>query len=375
MQFYCICLICCRLDIAKEGELSQIISVLQNEDLLTAVQMYEDVETSDVLQSFLKSLEEGQYITYMDYDEYVGSSVEVDYHETEEAADDIVGSKPYMCTECGQHFSNNGSFKSHLSTHQNKDLFCNYCNLHYKRIDHLQKHIEQIHRKSNTFEPKERKVNAYVKTFLCNMCGKILKSSITYENHMLKHQSKCPYSCDLCPETFPNRGARRKHEVKVHNILIKENGNTDGYHVCEVCGLELFSDGGYYHHKDKHGDPYPCPHCGKLYASRSLMLCHIRRHTNERPFACTLCDRNFKIKQELNAHMKIHKDVRPYHCPYCPKTCRKNTELTNHIRTHTGEKPYICDICGRGFAQAGDMRKHRQLHFRPSKINKTTKKN
>lgn len=343
---------------------------LEEDNKVSAVELYEDVETSVVMHNMVEGLEDGEYIAYIT-DDFVESSVEVMDGELEEVAEIELEAKPYICETCNRIFTDLSTFKTHLNTHKSKGHFCDYCDVYYKRIDHLEKHIEIMHPNfSKGMLPREKKVNPYAKTFLCNTCGKILKSSLAYENHTLKHQSKCPFPCDICHESFPNRGARRRHEVKEHNLLTKENGNPDGYHVCEVCGLEMFSDGAYYHHKDKHGDPYPCGFCGKLYGSRSLMQVHARRHTNERPFVCTLCNRNFKVKQELNAHMNIHKDLRPYQCPHCPKMCRKSSDLTHHIRTHTGEKPFICDKCGRGFAQAGDMRKHRQLHFRPSKINK-----
>lgn len=344
--------------------------VIKGEDDFQPVQLYEDVETSVVVHNFVEGLEDGEYIAYITED-FADTSMGVIGNELGEVVSVVEECKPYICETCNRIFNDINVFRNHLTTHTGKGHFCDYCDVYYKRIDHLEKHMEVMHPDyAKDVLPREKKVNPYAKTFLCNTCGKILKSTLAYENHTLKHQSKCPFVCELCSEAFPNRGARRRHEVRVHNLLTKENGNTDGYHVCEVCGLELFSDGAYYHHKDKHGDPYPCGFCGKLYGSRSLMQVHARRHTTERPFVCTVCNRNFKVKQELNAHMNIHKDVRPYQCPHCPKMCRKSSDLTHHIRTHTGEKPYICDKCGRGFAQAGDMRKHRQLHFRPSKINK-----
>lgn len=319
--------------------------------------------------NLVQGLEDGHYIAYI-ADENVESNIEVANINVSdiELLETIVKPYTYVCDECGRIFNNLKIYKAHVSAHQNKGHFCDFCNVNYKRIDHLNKHIEIMHPKCAR-APREKKTNPYAKTYLCNTCGKILKSNAAYENHTLKHISSNPYQCTLCPETFPNRGARRKHEVKQHDLLVKENGNPDGYHVCEICGVEMFSDGAYYHHKDKHGEPFPCTFCGKLYSSRSLMQVHARRHTTERPFVCTLCNRNFKVKQELNAHMNIHKDLRPYACPHCPKMCRKSSDLVHHIRTHTGEKPYICDKCGRGFAQAGDMRKHRQLHFKASKIN------
>lgn len=359
----------------KVEEFEEGIPVTFDGDSINAIEVYEacdeNVETSVVVHEIIEGFEDGQFIAYVG-DDYVGSSVEIideeikEEDEMEESEDD---SKPYICEDCGNVFKSLPAFRIHLRQHQQGGQRCNYCDAAFLTVDLLQQHMEIVHQ-SFAVPTKQKKFNPYAKTFLCNTCGKILKSSIAYENHTLKHQSKTPYPCSLCSDKFPNKGARRKHEVKDHQLFAKANGNPDGYHVCEICGLEMFSDGAYYHHKDKHGDPYPCPFCGKLYGSRSLMQVHARRHTNERPHMCTICRRSFKVKQELCAHMNTHKDIRPYQCPHCPKMCRKSSDLTHHIRTHTGEKPFICDQCGRGFAQAGDMRKHRLLHNRALKTNK-----
>ena len=71
------------------------------------------------------------------------------------------------------------------------------------------------------------------------------------------------------------------------------------------------------HIKSAHSvsQPFQCPElgCGKMLASKAVLMMHIKGHTGRRPYACT------------------H--------PGCSATFTQNSNLKRHVFTHTGERP------------------------------------
>lgn len=124
-----------------------------------------------------------------------------------------------------------------------------------------------------------------------------------------------------------------------------------------------------------------CNVCGKLFATNSKLLAHIKTHSDERPHICTICSMTFKKKEKLKHHMTSHTGERPYKCPHCDKGFRNNKVcscelfihfvknnsisikvMKHHAMTHTGERPHICLICSRGFIQKIALKKHMASH-------------
>jgi len=48
-----------------------------------------------------------------------------------------------------------------------------------------------------------------------------------------------------------------------------------------------------------------CKICGKLIASKSNMITHMRIHTGEKPFSCEICLQTFNHKSNRNRHMRM----------------------------------------------------------------------
>lgn len=51
---------------------------------------------------------------------------------------------------------------------------------------------------------------------------------------------------------------------------------------------------------------------------------------------CTLCNKEFSYKSVLIEHMKHHTDEKPYLCSFCGKGFRQKGSLGYHVRYHTG---------------------------------------
>lgn len=86
----------------------------------------------------------------------------------------------------------------------------------------------------------------------------------------------------------------------------------------------------------------PVENCGKLYAKRSHVRAHLRRHSGEKPYRCTWGE--------------------------CAWRFARSDELARHRRSHSGDKPYGCGECGKRFARSDHLAKHGRVHARRAAV-------
>ncbi|KAM6995759.1 zinc finger protein 574 isoform 2-T2 [Tautogolabrus adspersus] len=80
--------------------------------------------------------------------------------------------------------------------------------------------------------------------------------------------------------------------------------------------------------------PHVCPYCGKTFTRRVFLRTHVFSHTGEKLFTCKVCTKSFTNSQSL----------------------------LRHSMSHTGNKPYSCDVCGKNFSQAATLKRHQRIH-------------
>ncbi|XP_039966042.1 zinc finger protein 888 isoform X2 [Bactrocera tryoni] len=253
------------------------------------------------------------------------------------------GLMPYPCTQerCTKAFNRRSALARHLRQHEGYSFqyACDQggCDKVYKHKPTLVMHQRKYH-----------KLGPELKTHICEICGKVFKTTTMLNDHHYTHKDKSerPYACDQpkCMRRFSN-----KDKLKVH--LMRHAGIKN----------------------------YVCPHCGMRKTTMNELKVHINYHTLERTWPCRFCTHICNSSGNLKTHVRtVHERAKDYACRYCERTFAKPDTRKYHEMTHTGEKPNECPECGKRFLQPAALRTHRKIHQRQgvhsSKAKKCEKK-
>uniref|UniRef100_A0A034VSV7 Endothelial zinc finger protein induced by tumor necrosis factor alpha n=1 Tax=Bactrocera dorsalis TaxID=27457 RepID=A0A034VSV7_BACDO len=253
------------------------------------------------------------------------------------------GLMPYPCTQegCTKAFNRRSALARHLRQHEGYSFqyACDQdgCDKVYKHKPTLVMHQRKYH-----------KLGPELKTHICEICGKVFKTTTMLNDHHYTHKDKSerPYACEQpnCMRRFAN-----KDKLKVH--LMRHAGIKN----------------------------YVCPHCGMRKTTMNELKVHINYHTLERTWPCRFCTHICNSSGNLKTHVRtVHERAKDYACRYCERTFAKPDTRKYHEMTHTGEKPNECPECGKRFLQPAALRTHRKIHQRQgvhsSKAKKSEKK-
>ena len=197
------------------------------------------------------------------------------------------GKEPNSCKICDQVFSRYLGLKRHIDfVHGGKKILkCAECNRDtFRNNSDLKAHIEQVHKKSISFE--------------CGHCGKRLSNLSSKERHERKFPNalciKMPFECELCPY---------RNQFKLRDSLYRHIKNF---------------------------------HKGKNATIQKENL------KEQKPFSCEKCKKNFSSMALLKKHEKKNCEIIILKCKYCNKTFLKRKRLTVHERYRGQLKIFFC---------------------------------
>ncbi|KAH8318124.1 hypothetical protein KR074_010395 [Drosophila pseudoananassae] len=172
---------------------------------------------------------------------------------------------------------------------------------------------------SGNVGPKEElrgNMHGGVRLFVCDCCGKQLKTFSSLVEHKLVHTDAKPCICTTC-----NAGFKNKARLKVRKYIF----------------LTI---------------PLPPTYC----------LCfekvHIQTH-GEPSFVCKICGKKLQTRAILNKHKYVHTEERRFKCDICYTGCKNSTAMKIHLLGHIGLRPYVCEYCGKSFASNTNCRSHK----------------
>lgn len=190
------------------------------------------------------------------------------------------------CKRCNTAFATENQLTAHYRTHMpakdRAENSCSYCPKLFTTPAALKRHIMFIHEN--------------VKPFICDCCGKALKTITALNEHKLVHTDECPFECPVCHRSFKNMA-----RLKIHS-----DTHTNNNYVCNICGLKL------------------------------------------------------NTRRTLNMHQLVHSDAKQYKCDVCGAAFKRGKTLKAHLILHTGIRPYKCNFCGKDFSNGSNCRMHKR---------------
>lgn len=169
----------------------------------------------------------------------------------------------------------------------------------------------------------------------CPICSVNFVSKLDYDQHAKVHYTKGTYDCSLCGKVFATREILVEHFLKCFREI-------KGH-----CNL----------------DRYTCPTCSSFYADQTSLNKHKSFHSECRPFSCSFCSYRYFSSHALNLHIRNqHNAMNKYQCPLCDLSFICNNFLLTHIVIHTGARPFKCNKCGHKTDTKKTMKQHIHTH-------------
>ncbi|XP_039960356.1 uncharacterized protein LOC120774692 [Bactrocera tryoni] len=220
-------------------------------------------------------------------------------------------------------------------------------------------------------------LDAHIAPFQCAECSAQFKKHTEIERHMRQAHSKNKKKTIVKQRAKPI--AHEAKSVTLENVChicgisftlsrnlmchLKRHTNQREYQ-CAHCPKKFFDGATMRVHERSHtkSRPYVCDQCGASYATGSKLNQHLKRHSGQRDFTCELCDKAFYTAFECERHMRTHMNIREKVCPICGRDFGVGSGYYAHMLLHTGVKRYKCKMCGKQFAQFAGLYKHRKRY-------------
>ncbi|XP_055678549.1 gastrula zinc finger protein XlCGF26.1-like [Lutzomyia longipalpis] len=313
----------------------------------------------------------------------------------------------YICTLCNKAYNSRGGLLYHkkyahsveavgvqevgengqiVCKPKRKKNECEKCGMKFVRKSQVEKHFLEVHLgiskgsdsfvceqcgkvlKTKASYERHQYVHSTTKDIMCPVCGKMFSCKEYLGVHMLNHRDKNSYTCEVCKKAFSRTGFRyhRKHahkeknkklidnfqcakckmifpkKQKLKNHLLRQHFKSPEFvHICATCGKSFNTKGGYDRHQFVHTDikSIMCPYCGKMFSCKQYLSTHMLMHTKRGGYVCETCNKAYNSRGGLLHHKRsVHSGI-GFSCPFCEKTLTSKGSLRNHIKSHHTEIP------------------------------------
>lgn len=237
----------------------------------------------------------------------------------------------FICTECGDGFSQYSNVLAHMAIHGPLESF-------------------SFDGSSNGFEvPREYVLQE--------------NGTLTVVNGLVQsHSSVKPVSPGVLPSHFQSpikpvsprpQSSPCRDVFRTRPSDLNSDKSRQGHYRCEICSRSFNSLQSLYRHQQYRNTErgYKCTLCCKIFEGRQDLEKHLQDHTNERFQCCGYCGKRFLKVDALNAHQK---EKHP------PKTTTLGKSENKQEKKQ--EKTYPCRKCKLNFFWMSDFQAHSLFH-------------
>lgn len=194
-------------------------------------------------------------------------------------------------------------------------------------------------------------------TYTCNGCTYKTTKQYNLKRHQMKHTG-VKMRCNTCMAEYAE-----KYDLEVHIKSVHEHEPC----VCPHCGKLFTSRSGLHYHKltvHFNSKRYKCATCDLGFMDKEKLRCHVADHNNIKLYKCDKCKKEFKYKSCLNRHKcKNDKPSTVYKCVHCQSEFRRSDTLKEHVATKHDLTKHITCACGKNFKWRQSYARHKKDCF------------
>lgn len=245
------------------------------------------------------------------------SLVENEHKRSSDPFHDIFDSSSNICSVCDEKFEDVASYRVHYNskhaTEGKSSLQCWECKKDFALAKDYVKHKEDLHADAEN---------------VCIICGELLATSRSLQNHLKKHLNKQTFICNTCGRVFGSHQSRRDH---IRNKHLRPKNTA---FMCTHCGAHFQHGRSLVRHVNSvHAKQrVVCPTCNKSYSSISSLYYHQRTVHEKVAFHCGYCSKAFKSVSAIKKHEnEMHSDTSKFRETPTEKTYNYNQYVTHHL--------------------------------------------
>ncbi|KER29715.1 hypothetical protein T265_03732 [Opisthorchis viverrini] len=127
----------------------------------------------------------------------------------------------HQCPKCSKVFRHASQLRQHLETHSDSRSYkCDFCATFFRSLrsqrGHLVgKHFDRLAAGERTGDMTDSRFLNW-KVYLCQYCGKILRTQAALDAHAGVHTGERPYACEVCKNTFKTPSSLTRHTKQCH---------------------------------------------------------------------------------------------------------------------------------------------------------------